>query len=142
MLVALGENAEPKALPVLLALADSPNTAVRRAAIRALGMHRSPESLAKLVSLLRETDKDVLMAACAALGRQKERTAVKPLVELIERSAASLHDNDVVAWLPATPWRRLRGWSTGRLSGLGGRRWMPESVNGCPLGLGQGSRTI
>ena len=94
-IVALGENVEPKARPVLLALTDSPKPAVRLAAIRALGAHRSPESLAKLVSLLVETDKDVLIAACAALGRQKDRTAVKPLVELIERSVTLLHDNDV-----------------------------------------------
>ena len=65
-IVALGEIEEPKALPVLLALADSPKPAVRRAATRALGVYRTPESLAKLVSLLKETDKDVLIAACGA----------------------------------------------------------------------------
>ncbi len=94
-IVALGEIEEPKALPVLLALADSPKPAVRRAATRALGVYRTPESLAKLVSLLKETDKDVLIAACGALGRRKDKAAVKPLVELIERSVASLRDNDV-----------------------------------------------
>ncbi|MBJ6761929.1 HEAT repeat domain-containing protein [Myxococcaceae bacterium JPH2] len=89
--VALGHLREPRALSVLLDLANHPSAEARYGATHGLSVLESPEALAVLIRLSADQDRDVRDWATFSLGSLREDLDTP---ELRDALAARLHEED------------------------------------------------
>ncbi len=82
----LGSIRDPAALPELLALAESDDAGLRKAAIHALGAFPDEGAREALRRALGDGTSDVRWNAAIALGRRGDTTAAKVLGEMLDRA--------------------------------------------------------
>jgi HEAT repeats len=82
---ALGAIGDPKALPILLTLAGSEDSGVRKAVVHSLGALPSPEARAALETALDDATPDVRWNAAIALAREGDDAAKPVLLRMLDR---------------------------------------------------------
>lgn len=80
----LGRVPLPEAEAAILAAAEDPAPAVRRASAAALKSGTGPRAVEALLRLLKDSDRDVRIAAIDALGAAKQPAAVPPLAARLD----------------------------------------------------------
>jgi hypothetical protein len=95
---ALGRISDPKALPVLRQLLDSPYRTLRAQCVRALGMLNDSESADRLLAMFRsEPDVAVRVAIGSALASLGDKQAVPGLLSLLSELGDTGQVDDIAA---------------------------------------------
>ncbi len=86
---ALQRVGDPRAVPALLALADTPGRVTRTFAAKGLGAAKDPRAVDVLVTLVSDAEPAVAVEAIRALGQIGDARAVKPLLAMASAAATS-----------------------------------------------------